>query len=1127
MNQKVRLILSSILMAAILISGIRIYAKTSDDTGNTAKVDFSRSVLKEVNMKAARAEGGGAVSAVRNGESGWVCDPKGGETTQKIFVDLDNKFLNKVGDGTQVEITVEYFDEYNGFFSLMYDSEDGADKYTRLVYLKNTGTWKKHTFVIEDGYFGDRIKDYDGKSADFCITSVSERGSSSTVIVVKSIEVKKIPQKNPIKVKITTDEVGNIFSPQNDKKFNIEFKNRLKTEGNYNITYSAVTESGNMVWSKADKISIKPNEIINKTVTPEFDEYALYEFAVDITTDDGRVDSRYKTVFSYVLTADDGMVNMHYQLGAHFGHHASNEKYAETVMKLIEKSNSGGYRDLPANWQEYYTPSTGYTVPISTKKITELMKERGDEKNGNLSILGYGNQFVTGKTIWDIITTEEEYALWEEYVLYAAKYTGNKKFELWNEPNLDSYKDPSTYKDYVELAKRTVKVLHEYDPEIKLAIGCIAAPQEEARGKAFIEGLAREGIFELDIDAVSLHPYTRIPEDRIDMAEYYRDLFKKYNRDDLELWYTEYGYTLGIRGGVSDRENVNITTRQYLAMNSRGLGEEFSVYTIMEKLYSNLTDDEQGWGITYNFNEKYSDSGVANSAKHSYLAIAAMNWLLRDAEPIGAIGIGDEDIEIAHYKKSLKDDELIAVWSKGENKMLTLNLGCDEAIVYDIYGNSHTVKGNNGRFEISVTDQVTYIEGKFSGIEKCENIFEVSEIATVGIINDAIEFNISNISEGYDDIEVCLPSNIMLEKEVKIEDETAKISLVLPNEAFSEDADIYVLMKKDGKTQQVICLYISCDTNVAELSFGKELKNAENPKNWSGTVRVKNNANSTLINGKINFKSPVDFAEMSPIYTGPIGPGDTAEIKFDFPMLKNLGMYSIDASLTLNDGSIVEKSEKIDFTVASYAKDKPIIDGKINDGEWNDATAMISDSQSQVAMSDWRGKNDLSVKTVLEWDEEYLYLAVRALDDVWHFDKAAEPVNIWQSDSVQFGILYGDVDEVVLGTANRTFEELGIGMTGLGAVAYRWSSQTDHKAGRITNCEAAIGRAGMYTHYELKLPWSEVIADGKIPSKGEKLGFSLLVNDNDGGGRRGWIEYASGIGSYKDSKLFTYIELIR
>ena len=37
----------------------------------------------------------------------------------------------------------------------------------------------------------------------------------------------------------------------------------------------------------------------------------------------------------------------------------------------------------------------------------------------------------------------------------------------------------------------------------------------------------------------------------------------------------------------------------------------------------------------------------------------------------------------------------------------------------------------------------------------------------------------------------------------------------------------------------------------------------------------------------------------------------------------------------------------------------------------------------------------------------------------------------------------------------------------------------------------------------------------------------MLVNDNDGAGREGWVEYASGIGKTKDTTLFTFLNVIK
>lgn len=56
------------------------------------------------------------------------------------------------------------------------------------------------------------------------------------------------------------------------------------------------------------------------------------------------------------------------------------------------------------------------------------------------------------------------------------------------------------------------------------------------------------------------------------------------------------------------------------------------------------------------------------------------------------------------------------------------------------------------------------------------------------------------------------------------------------------------------------------------------------------------------------------------------------------------------------------------------------------------------------------------------------------------------------------------------------------------------------------------------TRKPIKLDGS--LAEWKGRVQGLKLKFSLLLNDNDGSGRRGWLEYNSGIGASKDSNLF-------
>ena len=59
------------------------------------------------------------------------------------------------------------------------------------------------------------------------------------------------------------------------------------------------------------------------------------------------------------------------------------------------------------------------------------------------------------------------------------------------------------------------------------------------------------------------------------------------------------------------------------------------------------------------------------------------------------------------------------------------------------------------------------------------------------------------------------------------------------------------------------------------------------------------------------------------------------------------------------------------------------------------------------------------------------------------------------------------------------------------------------------------------------MPWSECVPYGAVIKENIEIGFSMLVNDNDNAGRRGWIEFGSGVGVYKDASEFARIRLAK
>ena len=63
------------------------------------------------------------------------------------------------------------------------------------------------------------------------------------------------------------------------------------------------------------------------------------------------------------------------------------------------------------------------------------------------------------------------------------------------------------------------------------------------------------------------------------------------------------------------------------------------------------------------------------------------------------------------------------------------------------------------------------------------------------------------------------------------------------------------------------------------------------------------------------------------------------------------------------------------------------------------------------------------------------------------------------------------------------------------------------------DCKVTRDDATYTTTYELKLPWASI---PPISRDDNMMAFSMLINDNDGMGRTGYLEWGSGIGATKN-----------
>lgn len=328
----------------------------------------------------------------------------------------------------------------------------------------------------------------------------------------------------------------------------------------------------------------------------------------------------------------------------------------------------------------------------------------------------------------------------------------------------------------------------------------------------------------------------------------------------------------------------------------------------------------------------------------------------------------------------------------------------------------------------------------------------------------------------------------------------------------------------ENKVSYDICEYAS----YLSSSMDTYMPDSTDVDSWNGRIKVSNFFADKALNGKIVFTSPESFAELEPIDISIAG--KTAEIyEFECPEFDNKAVgLNFEYDIVTDNGTKHSFSSRFKgLAYAGYAGGEVTIDGIIDEPAWQNGVVMTCDDASRIVMiEDWKGERDLSADFSILWDEDYFYMYAKVTDEIFSPDDLVSA--LWNGDSVQFGIYHDTEGNLVKGTAGDKYEEIGIAYIDSKPCAYRYISQNDTtQVGEIVEgLDLACVREGDVMTYELRFKWSDLLGYEYTPEIGGVLGFSALINDNDGSGRRGWMEYGSGIGMSKDVNQFVMMPLL-
>lgn len=188
--------------------------------------------------------------------------------------------------------------------------------------------------------------------------------------------------------------------------------------------------------------------------------------------------------------------------------------------------------------------------------------------------------------------------------------------------------------------------------------------------------------------------------------------------------------------------------------------------------------------------------------------------------------------------------------------------------------------------------------------------------------------------------------------------------------------------------------------------------------------------------------------------------------------------------------------------VALMRKARVTIDGSLAD--WPSLPPILMDDPRQVSgtqLEAFRGPKDLAAKVFLQWDAEDLYVGAVVSDD-WHRELEPKAPRLTEIPSCDSIVLTFDPerDTRALGADDGRKEDREFW---LGSIAggdqklvlwdrYRGSA-------RFAQGALAVSRdkeRGLTT-WEARIPWSEILPQGRKPTVGQVLRLQIVVNDYD------------------------------
>ncbi|MGG1555586.1 DUF7594 domain-containing protein [Paenibacillus ferrarius] len=769
---------------------------------------------------------------------------------------------------------------------------------------------------------------------------------------------------------------------------------------------------------------------------------------------------------------------------------------AANMIEMMKYAGIGMVRD-GREWNSIEKQKGAYTFSPSPD---DYMAKLNDDHFDFTFVSGFNNPFYDNNST---PYTDEGREGFANYVkAYADRYEGQlDAIEVFNEFN-GSFGDrgngpaDSKPENYFPLLKKTYETVKAAHPDTPV-VGMVMAIDLNWMEKVFQLG----GLQYLDV--ISVHPYVypSEPERLETQIRGLQDLIRQYNNGQLKpIWISETGWPTQLDSrGVDEQKQADYLIRSYVVAIANGI-DKIMWYDFMNDGVQ-LNYNEDNFGIIRNTNDKLGPY----TPKPAYAAYATMTRALGGAQFVSK---DSTDADIRSYVFQKGGEQIRAVWAAGSSVPAVIHTATSIQIT-DMMGNTDTYVPHNGNVYVTLNDEPYFIKGTISGVEKDSTFSLHGDPARVGDpINLTLETD-NKTSTSYDFVMKMEGEShpVFAEGGHKV---TQMLTVPNLNEPGTRLVKGFLMNGNDkiGIIRSAVTALQSYEVKVRPL--------ITDVATMSKTLQIQiNNLSATkgLQVRKVEWKFG---AQSGTKELHAVVQSSSADV-FDIPLTG----YGLGVTNTLKVTVYFDDYDP--FTYEGTAEFNPIMQGTVSvDGALDPETAAASStidlSKGTVKMTGYQGSNDLGGKFWLNFDSNRLYITARVKDDT--MSAPFSGADIYKNDSFQFAISNGLPGE------SLSWYEYGISQTPSGPQIYRWITPPGVSKGLVTNGNLVVTRDDIQhdTIYELALPWSEI-----TPIMAERNGvisFSLLVNDNDGNGRKGWVEWGAGIGDGKLSNKFRAMQWI-